>query len=810
MTEAWQTDPVVAAPDSPPVPQPAEATAAKPTPAPAPSPGPAAAQPGDYDKDPRVLPLSDMPTNQSGAPLKWRLAVDLAGSPQDKLATLRGLQVGAGGKADAEWVNFGAMPAESVSAQTGTGYQQDGSPGRLHLVYTNPKTHQREVFNPQGFDIGDLPGLAVGAARFAGYMPGFMAGGAAGAAGATAALGPEAAPAGFALGASAGGAAADQAVGLLGQHALGPLLGTVSTETAAEEAKRRLAEAGWVFGASLMGEALSMARLGGSQAFRNWRQAARYRPPGSGRPGVIEDLASMAREQGKPMAEGISGALPFASKSVTFRGPFQAAAKAPIAGDTINEALDNTLGVIRAEADKLHLQAGGVKTLGAGTELVQKGIGGYAKATQAAQKQLENRVEKLVGSKTQVEMTHTYDLIKELESVASRGTVPIRDGAGSIIGDKEVLRASAGGVLPAEFRNLLADIMAENGRLPFDYVRRYSEDVGERVGMPQVLRDTSAKGSDLTRLYGAIRQDLGEAAQAKGGAAAEAWGRAVSHWRAREARLEAVRGVADSVHMESVLKGLISGVKDGGSAFRDVLAAVPEESRGPLRSLALWKLGATGSTRGAAGMEAETFDLPTFARNWRALKSSGGDKVLLPSNTAQGRELAAAYDRLARVSLAGEEGLYGPRAMLNPSGTAQAMMQQTDLLHEGLGTSLAYGPRGLWEVTARRAGLGALKRLAVHRQALLMTDPDFVRWAAELSDIVPPKPPATAIGRTFRAGAPLVRRLVTMAAGRNPAFQQAIQDYMEQWKAALDQQRQAAKDASAAAAGIPLQEGMPR
>jgi len=700
---------------------------------------------------PVVRPLSDLNEvdRETGAPYKLRLAVGQAEAPQDKLAVVRQAYP------DAQWVEFGEAGGERLSRQTGAPYERQSTVER-HIVFTHPETGRRTTVNPRGADLGDVVEGAPEMARMGAYGTG-------------AGLGA-AATGGNPLATAGGGTAASQTVKYAAKPVIEWATGYTIPDTRPLKDKviAGVVDVGFEFGGGFGAEATLMAARGGSNAYRGWRTARKYQAEGMGRPQVIQHLKDMAREQGKAPAEGTAGALPLATKSTGFRGPYQAAAKYPgKASDTVHEALDGTIEVIRRDAELAHLEAGGVKSLTTGGTLAQEGIEKAGKNAVARQRVIENGVERLIGEDTPIDASPVYELIGERVRKASRTTQA---------GELE-LRKSSGGVLPKEYRDLWADLKAEDGVLPFGYLRAMRDKIGDTIGVSRVVQDDSPSVEQLRQLYGALTQTLGNAAAQKGGRAAAEWAKGQAHWAAWKAQQESVRVIANQPIVEQAFKSMFSGLKDGGSLFRHVLETVPGEYRPGLRSLALWKMGATSSTRSAAGEGSEVFDFATFARNWRAAKSSGGVEVVLPPG-AEHAALRARYERLAQVSLAAEEGLVGPRAMLNPSGTAQAALAMEDLSAGGLAAQLAGGPKAALSLAGRNALTRYFRNVSAQRQAALMTDPDFVDWAAGIIAMPPPKPGGR-MGKAFGFTSKQVTRLGGVAAGKRPDVQQGVLELLQ-------------------------------
>ena len=688
---------------------------------PAPAEGGAGAAAGNaFDDLLQRAPLSEMPTNQQGAPFKWRLAVGLAETPEDQAATVRNLQKQAGIKPDAEWITFGEAPGEKLSQQTGAAYQTPGTE-QLALVYTNPRTKKREVFDPAGFnpfDAGDYAGAVVPAVRTGAYVAGAAGGG-----GAALALGqPEAVP----YAAAGGGTAASQAV----QHSAKPLVEYLTGVEIPDSrsSREQLLAAGLDLGAEaalpLMGGTVQAEARTAYRAFR-WKPPTRF-----GQPEVLQALKEMAAAEGIPEEQAIRGAAPLVTRSPTIQGFYEGLSKFPRAADTIKRYADDTLDTIRRGFTRAHATAGGAtERIEAGSSirgvplraakqaqgragltarpLEGSGLTGYIAWRDARQAASEARVESLVGAETMADATPISQWIGGLVQRAERGG----------------LQDSAQYAVPRELRALQADIERNGGKIGFGALRDLRERWGEKAGFGQLVGADATLEKEYRTLYAKSSEVLWAAAKGKGKLAADAWATAQRDWAQSETLLHTVRNVANADTAEAAFAAAVSGSQQGPSRLLALKQTLSPEAWDQLVSLKLWEMGSASTTSQARGSLTKAFSPSKFMANWRSMSDRSKDVLFL-----RGSELRKQLERLATVSASEEQS----RAMENVSRTASANVFMDMLGENGMaqltGANISVDNARMRLLQAVNP-LNRMRRATA--QARLMTDPDFVRWLAD-------------------------------------------------------------------------------
>jgi len=695
-----------------------------------------------HEADPIARPLADLSEidRETGAPYKLRLAVGQAETPEDQLAVVRQAFP------DAQWEEFGEPGGERLSRQTGAAYERQSTIER-HIVYRNPETGRPTAVNPSGMDLGDVVQLGPEMLRMGGYAVG--AGGAG--------VGTGGNPVAMA----GGGTAGSQAVKYLAEPVVEWVTGLniPDTRPVAARVKAGALDAAWElaggFGGELVG--MSLRKVGKIPYAVERRTILQQMPPGQGRPGVLKAVEQMAEEQGVSRDYAIRGALPLATRGETVRSFFQAAGKYPKSAETINEALDTTLDVIKRDFQRIHQGAGvGAREKGTAGQAVKWGLKDYAASTSKKQKELEDALEGIVGAKTPVAMENTSAMIQAELSKVPQGAKP------------------GGGVVPADYLDLAKVIEANNGALPFEYVRAFRESIGEATS-GGLIAPTGQKTKWYDPLYGAITRDMEAVARAGGRKAETAWAQTQSHWAQRETRLELLRTVANSKEAEGAFRAAVAGANDGPSQLIALQASVPKDAWDDLVAVKLWDMSTTARGADMGDEVTKVFSPSKFVGNWIEMSPASRD-VLFPLGTRLRKEL----DRLALVTAALRESRAAGSGRIGASGTPQGNVFMEMLGDGGMSEIVSGGKVGAVRAAGRALNPFSRARRA-NRQALLMTDADFVRWLAD-GTAIPPKPTSVSAH---------VRRLAGGAFASKPEpVRRAIEEYVLEWRDAVRESSQ--------------------
>jgi len=714
--------------------------------------------------DPVSFPARNVPSNLIGAPPSWRLAVDQAKTPDDQLAVLRQLQERSGIAPDARWVRVGG---EQLNPQTGTAY--DTGPVREHLLYTHPETGKVETFDPEGFmpvDPGEYMGVVEPLARTGAYGLGFGAGAMAG--------GPAA---GHAL-----GVAASQGVKYGLPAAVEGAMGVDipdSRSTWAKALERGIDAALEVILPPAGAKAGNLAQ----RTMREPLRRKRYQPRGHANPQAMEDLRGIAADQGIPEDRILQGAAPLVTESAPVRQIWQDLKRHPGASEKLQYAADTTQDAIAQAFLRAHRRTGGVTERYEAGRLIQGpgrdaakgmlardagihpgGVTGAIAKRNHEQEILEAEVQTLIGREAMIDAGPVFQYLDDLISAAKAG------GASDALLPK---------VVPQEFIALHGSIKENGGKLGFGLLRDYRARIGPQArGVVVGMNDP--RHGELKQLYGRISETLGLAARGKGGKAAAKWREAQTKYAETERLFERVRAVANAPRVEAAFQAAVSGAEKGPSMLRDVFATLDDEARQALVSLKLWEMGTSTTTAGARGGIERTFSPTQFARKWREM-SPLSRKEMMDAIGKDGADLGTEWDRVARLSAAME----GAEGYINPSRTAASNVGM-GMISKGL-TSYLFGhklARGTARLGFVRHILGQTEVRNAERQAILITDPDFVRWLGDGLLISNDQTGPTKWAKHLGA-------LAGLAESKAGHIQDALLWYATNWSAALSQDAEA-------------------
>lgn len=258
-------------------------------------------------------------------------------------------------------------------------------------------------------------------------------------------------------------------------------------------------------------------------------------------------------------------------------------------------------------------------------------------------------------------------------------------------------------------QNLEADLAANGGQLTYGALRRIRSEIGEQIGNASPL-NPPADIRELNRLYGALSEDMREAARSQGPQAVAAANRANNYTRVSAERLDAMRRVVEKVGgPEKVYSAVMSGTRDGGTTLRSVMQSLPPDGQRAVTAAVIRRMGmANPGMQDAAG---EAFSAQTFLRKWNDV-SPEAKRALFDRF---GQDFSRDVDRIANVAQNIRD---GSRVFANPSGTANRAAAMT--YGASLVGSLFTG--GTAPLVAGGVGSNLLART--------MVSPTAVRWLA--------------------------------------------------------------------------------
>lgn len=329
---------------------------------------------------------------------------------------------------------------------------------------------------------------------------------------------------------------------------------------------------------------------------------------------------------------------------------------------------------------------------------ISRGVGGFVEQFRAKQGQLYGELDQHITPDSQVPVASTLKALKEL-TTPTKGA----EATSAQFINPKIAKIAEG---------LAKD--AQTGTIPYGAVRELRTRIGQELENANLVDDVPK--AQWKKLWGAMSNDLGEAAKAAGPKAQQSWSRANQYTRAGHARIDAIEHVVGRAGgPEKIFQAAISNNREGASTLRAVMQSLDGEGQKTVSATVLRRLGiANPSNQNDLG---ENFSTSTFLTNWNKL-SPEAKRTLFDRYGSGFRE---DMDQVAKVTGNLRE---GSKVFQNLSGTEPAIAQAATVT--GFAVSLLSGQVGT--AAAIASGVGGANLMA-----RLMTNPRFVRWLAQSS-----------------------------------------------------------------------------
>jgi hypothetical protein len=354
-------------------------------------------------------------------------------------------------------------------------------------------------------------------------------------------------------------------------------------------------------------------------------------------------------------------------------------------------------------ADSLSPSAGAEK----GGRAIIRGItgdGGFMDRFRATTRALYDEVERLLPPDTAVPAQSSVAMLRSL-------TAPVRGAERTA----KVLQNAKVASIAKAFSD---DLAANNGQLPYASLKALRTEVGNLMDDSALSPDVSVR--QLSRLYGAMTEDMTRAAVATGDPATiRAANRANMFYRVGQARVEALQTALsrEAGGPEAVYKAMFNNSREGGTTIRRVMQSLPEQQQKDFAAATLRRLGrANPSNQDEMG---EVFSTERFLTNLNNMSAEARSAIFDRFGPTFRRDLESIAASTARIREASQ--IAG-----NPSGTGQAIAQFTG--YGALGLSAVSSVAAL-DPTAFAAVSAALASTNVAGRAF--TNPRIVRWMAK-------------------------------------------------------------------------------
>lgn len=338
----------------------------------------------------------------------------------------------------------------------------------------------------------------------------------------------------------------------------------------------------------------------------------------------------------------------------------------------------------------------------AGTR-IESGVKSFVEGFRNEQGMLYDKLDASIPKNTPVDLTNTINKLSELNA--------------SIPGAPETSKFFKNSTIQAIEQAIKADTADFTTRLPYEALKKLRTLVGAEL--ENTTLTSSVPRSKWKSLYGALSEDLGEAATAAGPEAQRAFKRANDYTRAGHERIGVyLDRVAGRDTAEKVFQAAVnpSEIKEGASTINAVMRSLKNDDRKVLQAAFLKRMGeATPGTQDDLGA---SFSPNRFLTNWNKI-SPEAKRTLFADSTGT---LRADLDKIASVASNLRE---GSKVFANPSGTQQAISAQAP--GWGALVALLTGHPGLATI------IGGTP-IAANASARLMTNPKFVHWLAQSSE----------------------------------------------------------------------------
>lgn len=263
----------------------------------------------------------------------------------------------------------------------------------------------------------------------------------------------------------------------------------------------------------------------------------------------------------------------------------------------------------------------------------------------------------------------------------------------------------------------------------WDEVKMFRTIIGERLSNPQVIENVSRK--HLKAVYRGLSEDMEAYAAKQGPAALKAFRRANDYFRVGIKRTEMIKNSLDEkfATKPEQLFNLFMGATKAGTSRENAATlqaykrSVPPERWDHIVTTIVRSLG--DKTPGTKLID-QPFSVNTFMTNWHKMSSRSKD-IIFSGNRY--KELRAGLDELTRIS----DTLKTAQGYVNTSQTARNMnvMIALSLLGGSGGYAVGGGTGGGAAGIAMTAGALLSPRVAAH----LITNPRFIKWLSDGSKV---------------------------------------------------------------------------
>lgn len=346
--------------------------------------------------------------------------------------------------------------------------------------------------------------------------------------------------------------------------------------------------------------------------------------------------------------------------------------------------------------------AGKIK-LPSGKEFVGT-VGGLTERAKLTNQRLYGKLEKLIPLQKPVGAINTVRVLNEI-------TKPIQ-GAGELAETAMLAKPRI-----VDFRDRFArQVMEGMGKTNFEVLKALRSSVGQEL---ENVRWGNAPPDvrEIKQIYGALSEDMRQAAIEQGATAERAFNRANAYNRAYQQRIDRIQNAVNKKNPEQAYMDAFSESKIGGTKIRSILQSIPKDDQKEVVSAFIARMGkAPASQQDEYG---QIFDIAKFANNYRALNENARQALFSRFGSQFKKDMDTISD--VAIEISRSRGI-----LANPSGTAASVSPVATTT--AAGGAIAAGKfsfaTGILATVAIGSGLSRL-----------FTNQKFVNWLAKNIEI---------------------------------------------------------------------------
>lgn len=609
-------------------------------------------------------------------------------------------------------------------------YYPDAIPyGEDNFVFTNPDTGKLTLYNPRGLDLGDVASISRESAQVVGGTVGAALGAGTGLAvsiptGFTAApvTLPAGAMAGAGLGVASSGAAFDALINFFGL-----------TEDTRSPGQRAI-DFGVDTATGMAGEGIGRgASYVGGKLINAASKKTKQLLGGGGQ--LADDLVKQFRSFDiEPTPSLVTNNAGYARLEAGLQ-------QNPLTAETMIKQAQSVVDKTHKAVSKIVGEIGEPRTTQGAGEAIKQAAINSAERFGFKQEKLYSEAFDLIGDETPVGAFAVEALGNEIRAEIAKSP----NTMGAVFGP--VLK---------QIDNIVAD--ASGGGIPFKSLRQIRTAIGRDLDNPLLTGSTGSQNEAMKRVYGALTEDLANAATATSTEAAKKLKTADRFTRMwMNTAADTMNKIARFDADEKAFKFAMASAKDGGSSLARLRKNFTPEEWDTVAASVIDKLGdASAGMQNGAG---DAFSINTFLTNYNKLSPEAKTALLGGSRYKGQREalekLTGLMGRIKEVS-----------RFSNTSNTAGAI--QAQLYLSALGGGLGYAYSGNY----KGAAIGAAAAFTPRMAAKLLTSPKFVTWLSE------PLEQATKAGSKFTPSEHLGR--LALIAKEEPDLSDEIKSFIKQ------------------------------